>query len=124
MPDFYTLSVHGGIPQTGGIVGVGLNVSVDRYGNFYWTFPSVSVGAPSATGASLMGGWLLQRCKPTQQETNNFLTSWGGSVTAFSPWGIGGGLGHSNGGDAVLLGGGLPMGGSVSGGYSIKGLPW
>jgi hypothetical protein len=124
MPDFYSLSVHAGIPQTGGIVGVGFNASIDRYGNFYWTIPSVSVGFPSATGGSLTGGWLLQRCNPSAEETNSFLTSWGGSATGFTPWFIGGGYARSAGGQAILGGVGFPYGGSVSGGYGIKGLPW
>ncbi len=118
-PDFYSFSGHIGIPQLGGFVGVGISVSVDRYGQVYATLPSVGAGFPSATGASLVGGWIIQKCKPTPKESDDYLSSWGGSFTGFTPYFIGGGIGTSSGGTAILAGVGTP-GGSFSGGYSFK----
>ena len=118
-PDFYSFSGQVGIPQLGGFVGVGISVSIDRHGQVYATFPSVGAGFPSATGASLTGGWILQKCKPTSKESDDYLSSWGGSVTGFTPYFLGGGFGASSGGTAVLAGFGTP-GGGISGGYSFK----
>jgi hypothetical protein len=119
MPDFYSFSGHIGIPQLGGFVGVGISVSVDRYGQVYATIPSIGAGFPSATGVSLVGGWILQKCKPTPKESDDYLSSWGGSITGFSPYFLGGGFGASSGGTSILAGFGTP-GGGVSGGYSFR----
>lgn len=119
LPDFVSFSGHLGIPQLGGFVGIGISVSVDRYGQVYATIPSVGAGFPSATGASLVGGWILQKCKPTPKESDDYLSSWGGSITGFAPNFLGGGVGSSSGGTAILAGVGTP-GGGVSGGYSFR----
>ena len=118
MPDFYTASVT--IP-----VGYGIawnpSISIDRHYQIYGSLLGVSVPG-NVPGGSINAGWLLQRCKPTAQQTNDYLTSWGGSVTAYlpPPYPFGGGIGHSSGGTAILLGGGFPPGVNVSGGYSHR----
>ena len=118
LPDFYTGGVYFPIPQTGGIVRVGGSITVDRHLQWYIT-PGVSVGFPPGLDASVTGGWLLQRCKPTPKQTEDYLTDFGGSFNGSLPNAIGGGIGVSSGGWAVTGGFGTP-GGSFNGGYGIR----
>lgn len=105
MPDFYSLGAYFPV---GGIVGVGATFSFDLRNGGAYVSPGLNFGLPTGTGVSGMGGWLVQRCEPTDAQIDAFLTGPGGTYSVFVPPGVGAGTGYSSGGTAFLLGAGSP----------------
>jgi hypothetical protein len=126
MPDY--VSLGGGIPfpaPAGPFFGVAFSLTLDRYGNIYFS-AGPGGGFPSAGGGSLTGGWLNQWCKPEEGKLNKFLTGWalsGGAIL----YGGGGETWSPGNGTATYLGvGSRGVGGSVTGGWRLgnSGLSW
>jgi RHS repeat-associated protein len=65
--------------------GPGMGLTLDRYGNVYWTPISLAAGIPGA-GVSVMLGWLLQASTPSERDLVSFLegpTFSGGTALGF-----------------------------------------
>jgi hypothetical protein len=74
-PDFYTAEVN-----VGPLVGVSVDVSIDRYGRLYFA-PGVELGkSPTLVAGSLTAGYLNQASTPSAAQLHNFLTGHSGNV--------------------------------------------
>jgi RHS repeat-associated protein len=122
LADFVSASASVSIPTrwTGRVLSWTGSVSVDRYGNWYWSPIGPGAGrAPYIGSGTLTANWLVQRCKPTQDQLSNFLSGhgfagalgwWGGGNVMYSP------------GNGAAVGGGFvspQAGGNYS--YSFQG---
>jgi len=122
LPDFVSASASISIPTpwTGTLLSWTGSASVDRYGNWYWSPIGPGAGrAPYIGSGSLTANWLVQRCKPTQDQLGNFLSGHGFAGAA--GWWAGGNVMYSP-GNGAAVGGGLvspQAGGNYS--YSFKG---
>ncbi|HLK28701.1 MAG TPA: DUF6443 domain-containing protein [Puia sp.] len=83
LPDYISFNASVGVPNplTLDLVGWNGTVTLDRYGNFYFSPIGVEVGK-SATEASfsLTANWLNQSTKPSEAQLNSFLTGNGFNV--------------------------------------------
>jgi RHS repeat-associated protein len=92
-PDYYAFSVSFPFPHPDAgmreLMGLTIQIEVDKYGNWYWAFPGVSAGAARyPVSASIIAGWIESR-KPCERETIGFLS--GGSVNFGGGFVLGGG---------------------------------
>jgi len=122
LPDYLSVNVNITIPTpwTGTLFGWSGIITLDRYGNWYWSLLGGGAGK-SLTGVSgsLTVNWMNQRCKPTEPQLHDMLTSHGFNVSG----GFWGGLSESytpGTGTATGIGFVSPqIGGSYN--YSFKG---
>jgi len=95
-PDYISMSVFATLPKTKDMIGLGANVTIDRYGSVYGTFGSMSIGkpGPEQLSVSVMFGWLFQKSQPAPSEVSDFLIgkyvnfTYGGIFGADLGWGI------------------------------------
>lgn len=97
LPDFISFSTSFTIPTpwTGTAISWSVSGSLDRFGNWYWSPIGPGAGrAPTVVSGSLTANWLVQKCKPTQTQLNDFLSGhgitgaagfWGGGNLIYSP---------------------------------------
>lgn len=93
-PDYISVNLNIAIPTpwTGTLVGWSGTVSLDRYGDWFWSPLGGGVGkSATVVSGSLMANWLDRGCKPTKSQLSNFLSAHGFNATA----GYGGGLSQS-----------------------------
>jgi len=122
LPDFVSASASVSIatPWTGRLLSWTGSASVDRYGNWYWSPIGPGVGrAPYIGSGSLTGNWLLQRCKPTQDQLGNFLSGHG--FTGAAGWWGGGNVMYSPGNGAAAGVGFVSPQGGANYSYSFRG---
>ena len=83
-PDYASVNVNIALPNpwTATLVGWSGSISVDRYGDWYWSPIGAGVGK-SATifSASATINWLDQCIKPTQRKLDDFLSANGFNAT-------------------------------------------
>lgn len=124
-PDYINFSL-------GGDFGLGFagNITVDRYGQIYFT-PQLGAGvSATVVSASATAGWLIQKQKPSAEQLEGFLTGFGTGVIGGNIVGGGltwGGMGGGDGPSAFGPGAGLAVeagfttaGVSVMAGYTFK----
>jgi hypothetical protein len=108
LPDFVTLNIN-----VGGVVGWSGILSVDRYGDLFWSPIGISAGKSlTVVSVSLTAGWMDQGVMPSQTALQNFLSGhgfsftggyWGGANVSWSP---GNGLAPGIGAVSPQVGGG------------------
>jgi RHS repeat-associated protein len=76
------------LPSPAGTTGAVIQFTLDDEGGF-WFGSGLYVGTP---GGSLSAGWLTPRTAPA-----DYIGGWGGSISATSSKGVGGGLGYASG---------------------------
>lgn len=81
-PDYYSANVNIAIPTpwTGTLLGWSGTVSLDRYGNWYWSPLGWGAGkSATVASGSLTANWFNQRLTPTALQLKGFLTKDGWS---------------------------------------------
>jgi hypothetical protein len=111
LPDYLSVDVSVGIPQTAGLIGVNFVASVDRYGKGYISLPGISVAKSLTTlvSVSVTANWITtpNNSIPTKSQLFGFLT---GNSTS-----IGGGYGDAA---FITMSPSSPLGTAYGYGYS------
>lgn len=97
LPDYIGGNINIAIPNpfTGTLVGWSGTISVDRYGDVFWSPLGAGVGkSATVVSGSLTANWLNQSCKPSQSQLSDFLSAngfnatagyWGGISESYTP---------------------------------------
>ena len=97
LPDYTGGNINIAItnPLTGTLIGWSGTVSIDRYGDVYWSPIGIGVGKSlTVISGSLTANWLDQSCTPSRAQLAAFLSSngfngtigfWGGASQSYTP---------------------------------------